>query len=268
MTKIAFFGSHPLGERCLNLLYENERIEVSVVVTYPEEYDSWWDGSVLKLAEQLEYEVLPVSRERDVLDFEIDYLVSVYYPNILDADLLSHPEYAAVNLHQAELPRYRGSNVFSHSIMNARADDHWKHGTTLHIMAEQVDAGDIIDRRFVKIVEGDTARTLYEKVREASVELFEAHLDEFAEKSVTNSATPQVEFVGKRYFYNKDSLDRLKNISRTELITMDQDELYDRVRALDFPPFEPAYIELGNHRIYLTKTGYEREEISAEGSPD
>lgn len=88
---------------------------MSVVVTYPEGYDSWWDRSVLELAEQLEHEVLPVSRERDVLHFEIDYLVSVYYPNILDADLLSHPEYGAVNPHQAELPRYRGSNVFSHS---------------------------------------------------------------------------------------------------------------------------------------------------------
>lgn len=268
MTKIAFFASHPLGERCLHLLHEDERIEVSVVVTYPEGYDSWWDGSVLKLAEQLEYEVLPVSRERDVLDFEIDYLVSVYYPNILDADLLSHPEYAAVNLHQAELPRYRGSNVFSHSIMNARTDGHWKHGTTLHVMAEQVDAGDIIDRRFVEIAEGDTARTLYEKVREASVKLFDAHLIEFAEKSVTDGATPQAEFVSKRYFYNKDSLDKIKNISRTELERMDENELYDRVRALDFPPFEPAYIELGNHQIYLTKTGYERNGISGERSPD
>jgi len=259
MTKIAFLGSHPLGERCLELLHEDERIDVPVVVTYPEGYDSWWDGSVLNFAEQLGYEVLPISRERDVLHFEIDYLMSVYYPNILDADLLSHPEYGAVNLHQAELPRYRGSNVFSHSIMNARADDHWKHGTTLHAMAEQVDAGDIIDRRFVEITEEDTARTLYEKVREASVELFETHLDEFAEKSIIGGATSQSEFVGERYFYNKDSLDELKKFSRAELTTMDQDELYDRVRALDFPPFEPAYVELDDHRIYLTKTGYERD---------
>lgn len=257
MTKVAFFGSHPLGERCLRLLDEHTDIDVDVVVTYPLEYESWWEGSVHKLAKEMGYEVLLTDDEAEVRAHDVDYIISVYYPNILPSGILNHANIDAVNLHQAELPRYRGSNVFSHSIMNAREDDHWKHGTTLHVMDPEVDAGAIIDRRFTKITEDDTARSLYEKVRETSVDLFRGAIEGIADKTLTEEVTPQDELPGKRYFYSKDSLDGLKEIPQDELVEADnQQELYDRIRALDFPPHEPAWTTINDKKVYLTKSGY------------
>lgn len=256
MTNLVLLGSHALGVRCLKLLHEQEGIDIEAVVTYEAGYDGWWNGSVYDLAKQLGYPTLSIGDERSVLEYDVDYLLSVYYPNILGSELLEHPRQAAVNLHQAELPRYRGSNVFSHSIMNARKDDHWCHGTTLHVMTEQVDAGDIIDRRFVEITEVDTARSLYEKVNQKSVELFAAHLPHLVDRVIEDLATPQEEFEGKRYFYTKDSLAGLKRIRPEDLTdTGKQLKLYDRIRALDFPPFQPAYIELDGRKVYLTKAG-------------
>ncbi|WP_440992265.1 methionyl-tRNA formyltransferase [Haloarchaeobius baliensis] len=257
MIDIAFFGSHPLGEACLERLHAHEAVSVAVVVTYPADEENWWDGSVNELAHDLGYDVLPIADERAALDYEVDYLLSVYYPNILGPELLDHPDEAAINLHQAELPRYRGSNVFSHSILNAREDDHWKHGTTMHFMAEQVDAGDIIARRFAEITEHDTSRTLYEKVRERSVELFEEMLPKLVSGAVHDMRTPQSEYDGERYFYAKDSLDGAKEIPADELVDGDELAVYDRIRALDFPPFEPAYTRLGGEKVYLTKTNYD-----------
>lgn len=258
MTAVAFLGSHDLGVDCLDELAETSEIEIEVVVTYPPNEDSWWDGSVYERASALGYPVLTIDEERELLTYDVDYLLSVYYPNILGEEFLTHPNELALNLHQAELPRYRGSNVFSHSIMNAREDDYWRHGTTLHVMAEQVDAGDIVDRAFVEITEDDTARTLYEKVEDASLELFEEVLPAIVSGEVHDMRTPQEEFDGKRYFYTKDSLDGEKRIPLDHLTdASDRLAVYDTIRALDFPPFEPAYTDLGGKRIYLTKTSYE-----------
>jgi methionyl-tRNA formyltransferase len=258
MSKIsvAFFGSHPLGEWCLSYLTDHDDVSVELVVTYPDDEQNWWDGDLHETATELDHTVVPLEQVREVLEYDINYLISVYYPNILDAELLAHPTENAVNLHQAELPRYRGSNVFTHSILNAREDDYWKHGTTFHVMAESVDAGDIIDRKFVEITEDDTAWSLYQKVREASKRLFEESLPVLLEREVGEVRTEQQEFDGPRYFYKKSSIDGLKEID-LRTVRSDNVEVYDRIRALDFPPHEPAYTEIGGNRIYLTKDGYQ-----------
>jgi methionyl-tRNA formyltransferase len=255
MTSVAFLGSHDLGVACLDRLAAHPDVEVSVVVTYPPDHDGWWEGSVRERAEQLGYPLLSLADERRLLEYDVDYLLSVYYPNILDEELLAHPREAAVNLHQAELPRYRGSNTFTHAIQNARGDDHWRYGTTMHLMVEQVDAGPIVDRRFVEIRETDTARSLYERTREASVRLFEETLPRIVADEVHATATPQEAFDGERYFYLKADIE--KEIPLGRLAAAADDEatalaVYDTVRSLDFPPFEPAYTTVAGERVHLT----------------
>lgn len=255
---VAFFGSHPLGEECLRILDKSEKVNIPVVVTYPPDGEHWWSGSVCSLAEDLGYQTLWIEDEENVLNYEFDYLLSVYYPNILSAEMLNHPHEGAINLHQAELPRYQGSNVFSHSILNARNDNYWKHGTTLHFMEEEVDTGDVIDRGFVRITENDTARSLYEKTRNKSIQLFEKTLPKIISGEIHEMRTPQSEFDGPRYFHYKSSLDKLKKIPLEQLTTSDNKlDIYDKIRALDFPPFKPAYTEINGEEIYLTKSSYE-----------
>jgi methionyl-tRNA formyltransferase len=258
MPSVAFMGSHPLGERCLEELTSHDAFDVRLVVTYGPDEDTWWDGCLYNRAERLGHRVVTRSSQRQVLEHDVDYLVSVYYLDILDVELLDHPNIAPLNLHQAELPRYRGSNVFAHAIMNARDDDHWTYGTTLHVMAPEVDAGDIVARRFVPIEETDTARTLYDRVTDASVELFREQLTTLRDGAIHRVATPQSAYSGERYFYTKESLDGKKAIPAERLVDDEATQLavYDKIRALDFPPFEPAYTELGGRRLYLTATNY------------
>jgi len=257
MPTLALLASHPLGVRCLDRLHDHPDIEVTTVVTYAADAETWWEGSVRERARELGYDVLARDEIDRLTETPVDYLLSVYFPDILGESLLEHPDELPLNLHQAELPRYRGSNVFSHSILNARDDDYWQHGTTLHVMEPSVDSGAVIDRRFAEIRESDTARSLYERVREQSVELFEAWLPAIADRTVGDHQTPQSEFDGPRYFYAKDSLDDLKSIPPERLADPDT-ELYDRIRALDFPPHEPAWTTVAGERIYLTRDGYRR----------
>lgn len=255
MTVVAVYATHGLGTECLRRLADADDIRVPLVVTYPPDEDVWWDDTVFDTARDLEVNVVPIEEERAVLDHDVTYLLSVYYPNILDGELLNHPTEGALNLHQAELPRYRGSNVFAHAIMNARDDDHWRYGTTLHEMVESVDAGPIVDRRFVEIREDDTARSLYDRTEQASIELFEEWLPAIAEQRVLDDTTPQDEFDTEQYFYYKDSLDDLFYIEPEALAADDlkkQLAVYDRIRALEFPPLDPAYTTVGDETVYLT----------------
>ena len=253
MVSVAHLGSRPLSQQCLERMHDHPEITVEAVVTYPEDHEGWWDGSLYETAQELGY---PIVNEDTLFEYDLDFLVSTLYFEILDESLLEHPTYGGVNLHQAELPRYRGSNTFSHAIMNAREDDHWRYGTTLHFMSPTVDAGDIIDRKFVEITEEDTARSLYEKTEAASVELFEERLDDIVTGEVESMRTPQEQYESEVYFYEKTSLDGEKRITPEECQTMDEFELYDRIRALDFPPFEPAHLCLGDGKLYLTKSLY------------
>lgn len=258
MTSIAFMGSHPLGEQCLEIATEHPDTSIELVVTYGPDADNWWNGSVYDLATDLGHDVVTIDEEDQVLERDVDYLLSVYYPNILGPELLAHPNDAPINLHQAELPRYRGSNVISHAIMNAREDGHWQYGTTMHFMAEAVDAGDIIARNFVPIREDDTARQLYERIEGASVELFEEVLPAMVSGEILEMGTPQKEYPGERYFYTKASLDGEKEIDPERLADPDEGTaVYDKVRALDFPPFEPAWVTVDGRKLYLTASGYE-----------
>jgi len=135
--------------------------------------------------------------------------------------------------------------------MNARTDDHWQYGTTLHVMAPEVDAGDVFDRRFIEVTETDTAHPLYEKTCGGSVELFESALPASVNDEFEAIRTSQESFDGPRYFYKKTSLTGEKEIPLCELST-DDPVVYNKIRALDFPPFEPAYTEIAENKVYLT----------------
>lgn len=254
MISTALMGSRPLARRCLTRLNDHDDIDVRAVVTYPQGHDGWWEGSLYETAIELGIDVVD---EEELFEFDLEYIVSVLYYNILEADLLDHPSEGCINLHQAELPRYRGSNTFSHAIMNARQDDYWRYGTTLHFMDEEVDTGDIIGRNFVEITEEDTAKSLYRKTESASVKLFERYLDPIANRELAEYRTPQSAFDGPQYFYSKESLEGEKEIPY-QTLTDEASSLavYDKVRALDFPPFEPAYTYLSGRQVYLTTNEY------------
>lgn len=257
MATIALLGSRPVGRRVLRLLDAHRDVSVPVVVTLAPDEDRWWDGSLWSEASDLGYECVPPAEEGRLFEYDVDWLLSVQYPNILGAHMLDHPAEGALNLHQAELPRYRGTNVFNHVLLNAREDDHWRHGTTVHFMAESVDAGDIVDRKFVEITEDDTARTLYERTEDASVALMEELLPAIVSGEVHEMRTPQSAYDGPQYHYRAADIEGEKEVPTEALRDPERElDVYDRIRAFDFPPFEPAYTVLNDRKIHLTKDRY------------
>lgn len=95
-------------------------------------------------------------REKD-----IDVLVSVACPQILKKKLLSIPKLAAINIHYALLPFYRGQ--YPSFWVLAQGEEYT--GVSVHHMVEKVDAGDIIIQIKEKIRTEDSFYSLVKRLK-------------------------------------------------------------------------------------------------------
>jgi methionyl-tRNA formyltransferase len=111
---------------------------------------------------------LALPATRTVLrDLDLDLIIAVHFPYIIDSDLLQIPRWGVVNLHPAFLPFNRGWHTPSWAILEGTP-----YGATLHLMSEQIDAGDIVCQQRLEVRPEDTADSLYARVKQLEMEVF------------------------------------------------------------------------------------------------
>lgn len=110
---------------------------------------------------------------------QCDYLFSIVNNEILPEWALALPKHAAINYHDALLPKFAGVHSTSWAIMKG---EKW-HGVSWHIMTSQLDAGDVLKQAAVEISEDETALSLNLKCYELAIETFSALVDELAQGS-------------------------------------------------------------------------------------
>jgi len=251
--KIVVLGGKPLSARCLRRLHAHHaagEIEIVGVITRPPGARGWWSApGVPEMRETAEQLGLPLlGGEDDLLDLDFDLGLSILHFNILRAAHIRRARNAFLNLHCAPLPHYRGCNACSHAIINGET----RFGATLHHMDERVDHGDVIRVAWFDIAPDMTARTLMAAVEQVAYDLFCAMLPAILANDLP--ATPQRELIAREgivsRYHARDSL------ARPEVKRIDPawpaETILRRVRALDFPPFEPAYMLLGGCKVHLT----------------
>jgi methionyl-tRNA formyltransferase len=165
---------------------------------------------------------------------EPELFISIGYVKKVGRDLLD--QCPCVNLHSGKLPEYRGRNTFAHSIENG---DRF-HYMTLTMMTEDWDAGGIIAEKRVRIGEDDTCLDLFWKAQFAGLELFK---DEIG--NILAGCCKEIPQRGEERYYTKE-LEK-----QVDMCWPDR-RIYDFVRSRQFPPYEPAYMMVGGHKINLT----------------
>lgn len=93
-------------------------------------------------------------------------LLSVLFGHRLDRVWLDLPSWLPLNLHPGLLPWNAGANPNVWPLVDGTPA-----GTTLHVMTEVIDDGDIVAQRAVPTTPADTGETLYGRLMEASFEL-------------------------------------------------------------------------------------------------
>jgi len=235
--RIIFLGEKPLGLKCLKLLRSIPDSEVVAVCTRTRG-EMWWGRQ-----EILDYcadEQIPIIPREGILDQEIDYLISVLYPFIIEPEQIMHAKTGCFNLHEAPLPRWRGCNSYSHAILEGDA----MYGTTLHEMTPLLDSGRIVAQCRFPVLEWETARELYERTSLESYALAETWFP----KLIRGDYTFQESVVGEASYLNqRNSLAGMKNIP----LEISPEKALKYVSALDFMPWEPSYIEYNGAKYYL-----------------
>jgi methionyl-tRNA formyltransferase len=170
-----------------------------------------------------------------------EYVIGIHFPHLIPSSILRIPKRGFLNLHPAYLPFNRGWHTPSWAIM-----DGTPYGATLHFMTEKVDTGDIVAQKQLKVLPGDTADSLYQRVLDLEYEVFTA----FWPHIVSGSYTPIPQDETQATAHSKKDLAKVQCIDLDA--TIGARELIDRLRALTTNnPDEAAYFEKDGIRYYI-----------------
>jgi methionyl-tRNA formyltransferase len=241
--KVIFLGSKPIGYECFAyLISRREELGIEIVGLLTNERKEFGDGFDLrKIAEENN---IPTYEEPGAMP-ECDILYSVQYHKILKQQDLDKGRQAAVNLHMAPLPEYRGSNQFSFAILEGKKE----FGTTIHLIDSRIDHGDILFQKRFPIPDNCWVGDLYQLTYNASLNLFRQTLAHVI--NGTYQVVSQDSLVGKfgTSLHYRNEMADLKVID----LDWDADNIERHIRATAMPGFEPPFCVIGGEKVYFSK---------------
>ncbi|MBW7942334.1 MAG: hypothetical protein H3C64_08040 [Candidatus Kuenenia stuttgartiensis] len=243
MKSIAFLGAKTIGLECLKILLEKrEEGDYSIDAVFTNlNRNTEVNMQLLALAKENDLNVYEEINELLDLD-KFDVIISVQYHEILKKEHISRAG-LAINLHMAPLPEYRGCNQFSYAIINGAK----VFGTTLHVIDERIDNGDIIAEYRFDIPENCFVDELYEETMNHSLALFQENIVRIVKGDYVR--IPQKELVAERGTmtgYRRD-IDKLKQID----LSWDKERIAAHIRATSMYGFDPPYTVIGCKKVHL-----------------
>lgn len=173
--KIVFMGTSHFAAVILRRLATAE-YEISDVYTRPDK-KAGRDQEAKRSAVKIAAEDLNLStREPEKLDENVaheiesirpDIILVAAYGKILPAAVLKIPRYGCVNVHASLLPKFRGPSPIQNAILNGDGTT----GTTIMLMDEGIDTGDILAQQKLNIDPDETCPQLSARLAELSSRL-------------------------------------------------------------------------------------------------
>lgn len=212
---VVFLGINNVGMRIYEWLCNRQEVDVNALVTEQEQ---------LNIIQQLRPE----------------YIVSVGFDHLVPSEILTIPSKGAVNLHPSFLPHNRGKSPNVWPIVEGTPA-----GVTLHYMDETFDTGDIIAQREVETEFTDTGKDLHRRLEREQYDLFtDIWPDVESGEIETTTQNPE----DGRY-HSVNDFTKLCELDLEEEIRVE--DFLDRLRALTFPPFDNAHVEIDGETYYI-----------------
>ena len=105
---------------------------------------------------------------KTIQQYNPDYILVACFPFKLPPEIWQIPRIACLNLHPSLLPAYRGPYPVFWQLKNGEM----KTGVTLHLISEEIDAGDIVLQTEVPLRAGMRGRAIDNKLGEFGSKLF------------------------------------------------------------------------------------------------
>jgi len=183
-----------------------------------------------------------------IKDFGPDIIFVVAFGQILPSHILNSAKLYPLNVHFSLLPRYRGATPVNTAILNG--DD--ETGTSIMIMDEGLDTGDVIYSDKCSIIPSDNATSLFEKLIKTSVDLIDRNWDDICSSNVKRA--PQQGVAIKTKLIKKDdlSIDFGENALK----------IHNKIRAFNYSPGTRTMFR--NNILMIEKAEYIKD---CEGKP-
>ena len=226
---IVFAGGRELGVKVFAWLNTCEWADVIGIVPLSRDFDPDYYDEMLRLIEQYH---TPVYMIDELSELKYDIGLSVNFNRIIKPEVLEKPTIGFYNVHHSYNLRLKGRNIATQAILNSRVSGYYYHGTTLHRIVPELDAGPIVASRACDIKKNDTAYTLFKRVDGLAYELIQEWMPRVALQSIATYETPTKDVYS---FKNRDLPDKQLNME------LDDEVFYDYVRAFDYPGKDPAF---------------------------
>ncbi|HNW83581.1 MAG TPA: methionyl-tRNA formyltransferase [bacterium] len=157
-----------------------------------------------------------------IREFAPDIILVVAFGQILPLELLRIPKLYPLNVHFSLLPQYRGSTPVNTALLN---NDLYT-GTTIMVMDEGLDTGDILFADKCDIDSEDNSSVLFEKLIKLSIGLLEKNWESISTGTVIR--TPQ-----------QGTFSSTKLIKKNDLIINfndDASKIHNKIRAFNQLP--------------------------------
>ena len=165
-----------------------------------------------------------------------DYLISYLCPWVIPAKLLDSVKVASINFHPGP-PDYPGSGCTNFALYNEEKE----YGVTCHHMAAEVDSGSIIAVKKFPILESDSVYSVTQRCYAYMLVLFY----EIMSCIKLRQPLPESKEKWTRKAYRYKDLQKLKRIDPD----MDDEEIKRRIRAVTYPGYGGAFIEINGERF-------------------
>lgn len=243
--KYGFAGNREIAVNILNFLI-SKGLKPSFLLISRELIDSKHQNQLISDSglgsENIYYidDVNPVNIDNPLDSYNVDYIFGIHFPFIIKKPILESAKIGFLNLHPAYLPYNKGWHTPSWAIL-----DNNKYGATLHYMTEELDGGDIVAQKEVKIEPHYTANHLYQLVLEAEEELFKQIFPQLLTLKIP-----------KEKQYSKGTSHNKKDLSKIQKINLDEKEypinIINKIRALTTNSLEEAaYFEINDTKYSI-----------------
>lgn len=125
------------------------------------------------------------SELEELLSLDADIIVTAAFGQLLPESLLKAPRLGAINVHASLLPKYRGGAPIHQAIIDGEKET----GITIMYMVKNLDAGNIISQKAIRIDDSDNVGTMHDKLSFLGAELLKDTLPCIIDG--TNDSIPQ-----------------------------------------------------------------------------
>ena len=190
--RVVFMGTSELSEKILEALIAEGYNLVGVFTKIDKKIGRKQELSSPAVKLLAEKHQLPIFQPKTFKDpattqqlreLKPDLIVVAAYGKILPKAVLEIPAFGCINVHVSLLPKYRGPSPVQNALLAGEKET----GTTIMLMDEGVDTGDILTQKKLKILMADTTQTLMLKLAKQGAELLLETLPAWFERKLQPS---------------------------------------------------------------------------------